>query len=463
MLLLLLLAIVISQSIVSSIWMGQIRQREMEGVVSAGRNLALSAASTVNYFKSLPLQYRNIALDQLRDMGGARFFVSLNEEKININPAKQDSYRNLVIHEVYQVLGEKLGTDMKIRVNFSRPEDLHVFNNHTLLSDLPPSWAHYTLTLDPLNPPVLVTQIEIAKNEWLYLAALMPAPYMTMQGNLLPNDQVKFIILMTIFLFLFTFVLVRKQTRPLRRLARAARALGKNIDQPPLREEGANEIVAATRAFNLMQRRLQRFIDDRERLFRSISHDLKTPITRLRLRAELLDDESQTEKFEKDLDELEFMVKSALQAVKETDIHENIESLDINQLLSQMTEVMNASEHRVNIEGKTKSNYRGKPLALKRCIGNLIDNALRYGTKLRIIIQDDMDQLTLYFIDNGPGIPDPLLEKIFEPYFRASQNIPGTGLGLGIARSIAHAHGGSLTLENRPHGGLQAILTLGRN
>ncbi|WP_429196675.1 HAMP domain-containing protein, partial [Aeromonas veronii] len=146
---------------------------------------------------------------------------------------------------------------------------------------------------------------------------------------------VRFIALMTVFLCFFTFMLVRWQTRPLRRLAKAAVNLGKDIDQPSLKEEGASEIVAATRAFNIMQHRIRRYIDDRERLFSSISHDLKTPITRLRLRVELLDDEVQIAKFNKDLDELELMVKGALQTVKETDIHENIEEIDINALLEQ--------------------------------------------------------------------------------------------------------------------------------
>src|SRR5690606_34499992 len=167
MLLLLLLAILLSQTILTGIWMQQIQKRELEGMLSTTRNLALSAASTVNFFKSLPLQYRHIALDQLRNMGGSRFFVSLNEEEIHISAIPDSERKTLVLKEVQAVLVRKLSDAMAIKVDFSRPEDLHVFNNDTLLADLPSSWARYTLSLEPLNPPVLVTQIEIEPGEWL--------------------------------------------------------------------------------------------------------------------------------------------------------------------------------------------------------------------------------------------------------------------------------------------------------
>ncbi|SIR17744.1 Signal transduction histidine kinase [Aeromonas sp. RU39B] len=462
MLLLLLLAILLSQTILTGIWMQQIQKRELEGMLSTTRNLALSASSTVNFFKSLPLQYRHIALDQLRNMGGTRFFVSLNEQEILINPIPDSERKTLVLREISKILGTKLSDTMAIKVDFSHPEDLHVFNNDTLLADLPSSWARYTLSLEPINPPVLVIQIEIKEGEWLYLAALLPAPYMTLDDTVMPANQVRFIALMTVFLCFFTFMLVRWQTRPLRRLAKAAANLGKDIDQPSLREEGASEIVAATRAFNIMQHRIRRYIDDRERLFSSISHDLKTPITRLRLRVELLDDETQITKFNKDLDELEMMVKGALQTVKDTDIHENIEQIDVNGMLNQLAESLNLREERLMIEGSCKHPYRGKPLALKRCIANLVDNGIKYGKRVRIIIFDDDEVLILFMLDEGPGIADDQLDRIFEPYYRLDTEQPGNGLGLGIARSIAHAHGGDLVLENRPTGGLQATLSLPR-
>lgn len=469
MLLLLLLAIVLAQSLISGIWMQQFEKRETDGMLAATHDLANSAAATIRFFKTLPLQYRPIALDQLRNMGGSRFFVSLNKEEIQIKSIPDNKKKTLVLKEIADTLTQNLGKGFEIKTDFSYPSNLHVFNNDTLLSDIPPSWSRYTLLMEPIDPPILVTQIKLENGDWLYLAALLPAPYMTLDENLVSPHQYRFIILLTIILFPFTFALVRWQTRPLRHLAAAAVNLGKDIDQPPLPEAGASEIVAVTRAINIMQQRIRRYIGDREKLFSSISHDLKTPITRLRLRVELMDDESQIVKFNKDLDDLEMMVKGALQTVKDTHIHENIEAIDMNQLLSDMAEDYNLLEPHVTIEGKCRLLYRGKPLALKRCIANLIDNAIKYGDQARVIVMDDLEKnsktnmLYIYVIDEGPGLPEHQLEKVFEPYYRLAQDNTGNGLGLGIARSIARAHGGDLELENRPQGGLQVILSLPRN
>ena len=213
MLWLLLLAIVLAQSLISGLWMRQLQKHELDGMLSATRNLANSAAATITFFQSLPLQYRQIALEQLRNMGGSRFFVSLNKEQIQLNKFPDSSRKNLVINEVRNVLHHKLGYGLTIQVDFADPDGLHVFNNKTLLADIPSSWARHTLLMEPLNPPILVTQIELAKGEWLYLAALLPAPYMTLEEASIPPHQIRFIVLLSGILFLFTFVLIRWQTR----------------------------------------------------------------------------------------------------------------------------------------------------------------------------------------------------------------------------------------------------------
>ena len=305
MLLMTLLAIALAQGIATALWYSQSKQRELEGLRSTSKSMALNFASTVKFFNSLPLQYRHIVLDQLRNMGGTRFFVSLNEEEIRIDPFADTQMKTIAVEEISQVLHERLNDKKVIKVEFSRPETLHVLNNDILLSDLPRSWGHYSLTLEPLNPPVLVVQVALEDNEWLYMAALLPAPYVTLNDEIIPRQQLMFIASMTAFLLLFIYGLVRWQTWPLKRLANAANTLSTDLYQPPLEEEGASELVAATRAFNRMHMRLKRYIQDREQLFSSISHDLKTPITRLRLRVELLDDEKKIDKFNKDLDELD--------------------------------------------------------------------------------------------------------------------------------------------------------------
>ena len=232
-----------------------------------------------------------------------------------------------------------------------------------------------------------------------------------------------------------------------------------DLYQKPLIEEGASEIVAATSAFNRMQQKLQRYIRDREVLFRSISHDLKTPITRLRLRAELLDSEKQTEAFNHDLDDLEMMVKGALQTVKDTDIHENIQPVDILKLLEQIS---SSQPDKIKLIGKDILPYRGKPLALKRCLSNLIDNGVKYGSNVEVHVNDSAENLQILIKDNGPGIPENEQEKIFTPFRRLHEDQQGHGLGLGISRNIIDAHNGELHLINRDEGGLEVIISLPR-
>lgn len=457
-----LLAVFLAQVIATSIWYGQSKQRDLAGLESASASMANMFASTVTFFQSLPLEYRHIVLDQLRNMGGTRFFVSFNEEEIRIDAIPSTLMKDRAVQVFQDVLHEKLPSLDVIRVDFSRPETLHVLKNDILLSDLPRSWAHYTLSLEPLNPPILVVQLELAENEWLYIAALLPAPYVTLDDEIITSEQMLFMVSITALLLLFTYFMIRRQTRPLRRLARAADAMSMDIYQPPLKEEGASELVTATRAFNRMQLRVQRYIDDREQLFSSISHDLKTPITRLRLRAELIDDEVKVEKFNRDLDELEMMVKGALQTVKDTDLHENLSEVDMNELLQSIAERHNRHCTKVSLPQLSLAPLMGKPLALKRCFSNLIDNGVKYGDEVKVIVADEKASLIVIIKDQGAGIPEKSLEAVFEPYVRLAKDDEGHGLGMGIARNIIRAHGGDIAIHNAVDGGLEVKVFIPR-
>ncbi|WP_325892565.1 ATP-binding protein [Grimontia sp. NTOU-MAR1] len=461
-LLLTVLSVILAQSVASFFWYAQSKEREVEGLKSASESMAQMFASTTTFFQSLPLEYRHIALDQLRNMGGARFFVSFNTEEIHITPIPETRSKLEAIDTIENVLKKELPNVDQIKVDFSRPETLRVLNNSLLLSDLPKSWAHHTLSLEPLNPPILVVQIELTEGQWVYIAAILPAPYVTLENDLINADQIVFLFAITTLLLVFTFTLIRNQTRPLKRLAQAANRLSTDIEQPELVEEGASEITTVTRAFNLMQKRLQRYMHDREKLFGSISHDLKTPITRLRLRAELIDDEVQATKINKDLDELEIMVKGALQTVKDTDIHENVTALDVLQILSSIAEVHNQQRMRVNITGEQLRPFYCKPLAFKRCLTNLIENSVKYGDEVTVYVHDGEKSLDITLMDKGPGVPEEFLKKVFDPYFRLHTDLHGTGLGLGIAKNIIRAHGGEIILSNRKEGGLQIDIAFPR-
>ena len=466
MLLLTLLAILLAQTLSSVIWLSQLRTTQLEGLVASARSMAHSMNATVSYLRSLPLAYRPLVLDQLRSMGGTRFVVSLNDKPLDMQVLAPTQRKQAVLDAVDQVLRHSLGPDVDMSVKFVSPKHLRIFNAGLKLDELPRSWAHFALTLEPVDPPVLVTQIQMVPGEWLYIASLLPQPYTSLEEEGLPALQLWFIGLSSGFLLLFIGVLVHWQSRPLKRLARAARDMSLGEDEvEPVEITGGSEVVEVGRAFNAMRTRISRYLTERSQLFSAISHDLRTPITRLRLRVELLEDEQLQYTFGRDLDELELLVKGALQCVKDTDIHENIEPLDLNQLLDCLIEpyLLPQGNGRVTLQGQALWPYSGKALALRRCMGNLIDNALKYGKKAHLSIEDHPHAFVLMVDDEGPGVPAQRLEQVFEPHFRLAGQQQGYGLGLGIARNIAHSHGGEVSLQNLRVGGLRVILRLPRN
>jgi signal transduction histidine kinase len=302
--------------------------------------------------------------------------------------------------------------------------------------------------------------------------ALHDGTWVTFDSYLSPQaTAVPLRLALTLLIFLGTvialsLIAVRWVTGPLSALAAAAEKLGEDINRPPLPETGPSEAQRAARAFNTMQRRLSRFISDRTRIFTAMSHDLKTPITRLRLRAEMLEDEELRAKFAKDLEEMEAMVTQTLDFMRDASTQEAVQRVDAMALLESLQTDYQDSGSRVEIEGRVAQPYPGRPLGLRRCLTNLVDNAVRYGGHATVKVEDAADGLTIRVLDDGPGLPEVELEQVFEPFFRGetsrSRETGGTGLGLGIARNIARAHGGDLVLRNRPEGGLEAILSLPR-
>jgi len=263
-----------------------------------------------------------------------------------------------------------------------------------------------------------------------------------------------------------SLVAVRWVTRPLRTLADTAEELGRNIHRPALEERGPNEVARAARALNTMQSRLIAYLDDRTRVLAAMSHDLKTPITRLRLRAELLEDSALKAKIAADLEETQSMVDGALDYLRGAARDEAAKPVDVTALLESLQADMRVLGSEVTIEGAAAKPLRAKPQALKRCVWNLLDNAVKYGARARIAVDDDERRLRIRVLDEGPGIPAAEMDKVFEPFYRveSSRNraTGGTGLGLSIAKGIAEDHGGSLELGNRAEGGLEATLLLPR-
>jgi signal transduction histidine kinase len=261
-------------------------------------------------------------------------------------------------------------------------------------------------------------------------------------------------------------VAVRRATRPLAVLASAADDLGANINRPPLPEEGPDEVRRAARAFNSMQARLKDYIEDRGRILAAIAHDLKTPLALLRLRTEALSTDAELKaKFEGDLQRMERLVAETLDFVRTLDSPEAAQPVDVVALLESLKDDTAALGWDVQIRGSARP-YPAKARALQRCLTNLVENAVRYGKRARIQLEESGAELRIRIRDDGPGIPERELERVFEPFYRleASRNraTGGSGLGLAIARTIARAHGGNVSLRNAQGGGLEVLLTLPR-
>jgi len=285
-------------------------------------------------------------------------------------------------------------------------------------------------------------------------------------GAPLPRSLMVNLILLVAVLVIALYVAAGSITRPLSRLARAADNLGRSVRQPKLEEKGARELRHAARAFNTMQDRLLRYLDSRTRVLAAMSHDLKTPLTRLRLQVETqIDDPALQARFGKELDEMESMVHGALALFRGLNDEEALEPVDVSLLLETVRGEFTEMGKDVMVEGRALGPLPGKPQALKRCLTNLVANAVKFGTRARILVRDGA-RLEISVCDDGPGIPVEELEKVFEPFYRLessrNRDTGGTGLGLSIARDVAQAHGGSLTLRNRPEGGLEAQLILPR-
>jgi len=259
---------------------------------------------------------------------------------------------------------------------------------------------------------------------------------------------------------------VRWATEPLAALANAADELGRNVNRPPLPETGPEEVARAARAFNTMQNRLIEYVRSRTHTLAAMSHDLKTPITRLRLRSEMLDDPKLRERYSHDLQELEAMVTSTLDFLRGIDNEEAAKPIDVMAMLESLQADLVEAGSQITLEGRTDQPYTGQRAALRSCLTNLLENAIKYGSRAHVVIQDSPAELLVCIRDAGPGIEPRHLERVFEPFYRIensrSRETGGTGLGLAIARQIARAHGGDVRLCNRAEGGLEARLNLPR-
>lgn len=259
------------------------------------------------------------------------------------------------------------------------------------------------------------------------------------------------------------WLFARRLAQPITAFADAAERLGKDPRTPPLNITGSGEVVAAANAFNMMQERLRRYVEDRTAMVGAIAHDLRTPLTRLKFRIEAVPEDIRP-KLAADIDQMEAMIAATLGFVRDTNRPAERTKLELSSLLESVMDEAAETGGDTTVERAEKTVIEGDPVALKRLVSNLVENALKYGGRARGRAFSEDGMAIIEIDDDGPGVPPADLERVFEPFYRGepsrNRETGGMGLGLAVVRSLARAHGGDVTLANRLGGGLRATVKL---
>lgn len=323
------------------------------------------------------------------------------------------------------------------------------------------------LLLDSIRARTILTLLVGLTASHLASTALSSLGGWSMQGGTLSAGTIASTIIMAAAIVVFAWWASSWITAPLSDFARAAERLGRDVNAPPLAEDGPEEVRTAARAFNQMQRRVRSFVDDRLRMLAAISHDLRGPITRLRLRTEQMALPAETHsRIFSDLDEMAAMVDASLAFARDEATDEASQRIDLATLLATVCNDAADAGHRAEFAFEERLVLEGRPRALKRLFANLVDNAVRYGGRASVGASADAHKVHVTVDDDGPGIAESEMENVFKPFFRIERSrnkrTGGIGLGLATARTIARAHGGDIVLENRVGGGLRAVVVLPR-
>ncbi|HEX8594503.1 MAG TPA: ATP-binding protein [Pseudomonas sp.] len=267
-----------------------------------------------------------------------------------------------------------------------------------------------------------------------------------------------------IAVILVAWFATRRLASPLKRFAHGARRFGGDFHSPAITPEGPYEIRQAIIAFNAMQAQIRHFVTDRTQMLAAISHDLRAPLTRMRLRGEFIEDEEQQRKLFRDVDEMQSMITSALEFFRDDARLEPATAFDLSELIQTIIDDYRDQGVIVAFSGPGKQVYFGRPLGIKRVVVNLAENAIKYAEAPGISLIRSASSVIIEVVDNGPGIPEAMLEKVFEPFFRLetsrSRSTGGVGLGLSAARAIVLEHGGELRVSRRQGGGTVARAVL---
>jgi two-component system osmolarity sensor histidine kinase EnvZ len=263
----------------------------------------------------------------------------------------------------------------------------------------------------------------------------------------------------SILLSAVALMFMRNQVRPVRRLAAAAEAIGKGQDVPWFKLEGAMEVRQASASLMLMRDRLRRAMSQRTSMLAGVSHDLRTPLTRMKLQLAMMEESAMTRGFRDDIEDMEGMLEAYLSFARGEEAETPI-ALDLGKVIEELAAAAKRENPNVTVTIEKNVQATLRPNAMRRCLNNLISNALRYGNKADITLTQRDECIEITVDDNGSGIPEARREDVFRPFLRLDESrnkdTGGVGLGLTISRDIARAHGGDITLEDSPSGGLRA-------
>ncbi|MVV47730.1 HAMP domain-containing protein [Pseudomonas sp. PB120] len=388
------------------------------------------AAAIARVIEAAPATLRSPLAQAASEKG---FTVSWHADRRNINlPNTPDATSELG----KQILQPMLKAPDR-RIETYEPAD---WTEHT-------EEAHYALL------------IELADSTWL----MFSAPSRSWGLDETPRYLIV-IVLALISTALVALIATRRLATPLQRFAEGARRFGVDFRAPPIEPLGPQEIRQAILAFNAMQAQLQHFIRDRTQMLAAISHDLRAPLTRMRLRGEFIEDAEQQQRLFRDVDEMQAMINSALEFFRDDARLEPATQFDLAELLQTLLDDYRDQGVEIAFSGPMRLVYFGRPFGLKRVMTNLLDNAIKYGSEPAIELMTEAGEVQINVLDRGPGIAQASLEQVFVPFFRMegsrNKSTGGVGLGLSAARAIVLEHGGELKLTNRAKGGLSALVIL---
>ncbi len=410
------------------------------------------------------------ALDAVRPQERAQIINRLSDSRLTIalsrSPRSSDGASERPYARAFQaMLRRDLGAHWPVHVllrHVARPDS----HEASFFSEIPDNALdrYLTLRLFYLAPRgfAFVTHIQLHDGSWVTFSARLPYEHVARLYILLPK-----LLLMLAIAVVLLLIAVRWVTRPMKQMDRAALALGQALNHAPLEERGPEEIRATARALNVMQLRLQEYVRDRGAMLAALSHDLKTFITRLRLRTELLPDSEHRSRMIGDLTDMAAMVNATLEYLHGIDPGQSRTQFDITALAESVRIDAEDMGWTVTVDGVARAPFYGNPQDLRRCLMNLVDNAVKYGGRANIQLDDGATGLTIAVCDPGPGIPPLERERVFEAFYRSQpargRDREGTGLGLNIARTIARAHGGDVILQGDTSLGFCAVIRLPRH